>query len=447
MRKTRRGRRSIGLMAARGFFVAFVITLIGLIVLAWNLPKPGDQTEIREIQEGLVRDRAARAAAVAQARASMPPDAPILADWEYRQVIAAAGRGIGEPLLFLVTSFIDDPNGIPESQMARIREARGHHGRASPGSLFYCEIDFEHASEAELLAELKNFLVQSVALRQFEAALTLGLLGDIADTYRNPLDAKLVDICILLAARAACEAQDGELSRALDTLLNGYKLAALHADWQHYYGFQLRYYANRQLDRVLWRIADVALLSPADTERVLRALDARKPAEALATSLRNHAVRIELGEEGDHLGLGQTANAGFAFLGRGTLERTNQLIGLFGKPPYQVRAELERIGEHKLAGYWLNRFVDNAIQAYKLYARDAFAGDMTRLAFALMAWRREHGNYPASLGEMQPFPFPEVPKDPLTGTPVEYTPSSPGFVLSVPSDGAIWGETYWVARQ
>lgn len=447
MRRTRRGRRPIGLRIARAFLVVFVFTIVVLIVVAWNLPKPGDEPEIREIQEALARDRAARAAAVAQARASMPPDAPIPLNWDYRQAIAAAGRGIGEPLMLLVTSFIDDPNRIPESQMARIREARGHHWRASPGSLFYCEIDFEHASEAELLAGLKNFLAQSVALRQFEAALTLGLLGDIADTYQNPLDAKLVDVCLLLAARAVCEVQEGEPSRALETLLNGCKLAALHADWQHYYGFQHRYYANRQLDRVLWRIADAAPLSPVDTERVLQVLDARKPAESLATSLRNHAMRIELGEEGDHLGLPETANAGFAFLGRGTLERTNQLTALFGKPPYQVRQELERIGEHKLTGYWLNRFVDNAIQAYKLYARDAFAGDMARLAFALMAWRREHGNYPVSLEDMQPFPFPEIPKDPVTGEPVRYEPNSAGFVLSVPSEGSVWGDDYWVARK
>lgn len=301
--------------------------------------------------------------------------------------------------------------------------------------------------QPELLGRLREFLKQSPALREVESALTLGLYQDVADAYRNPLEAKLTEIDILLAGRAVCEVEAGEPARALETLFNGYQLAALLADWQHYYGYQHRYYANRLLDKVLWRVVDAAPLSPADEERVLQVLDARKPTEGLAATLRIHAVRIELGEEGDHLGLPEAANAGFALAGRGALDRANQIIALFGTPPYQVHDQLVRIGEHKLTGYWMNRFVDNAIRAYKLHARDAATGDMTRLAFALMTWRREHGDYPATLEEIQTFPSTDIPKDPLTGAPVQYARGSPGFTLSVPSEESVWGENYWIARQ
>lgn len=54
---------------------------------------------------------------------------------------------------------------------------------------------------------------------------------------------------------------------------------------------------------------------------------------------------------------------------------------------------------------------------------------VTRLGFALAAYEREHGTYPATLDELAPGIIAEIPVDPCCGTAFVYRPTEGGFVL------------------
>jgi hypothetical protein len=427
--------------------VLFVLALVVLIVVARSLPKSGDDDEIQAILQGAQQDRARRAAAVEQARRDLPANATIGTDWDYRPILKAFEGDQLDPLMFLVSSYVNDADGISESNAETIREALTHSHTVSAGNPFYFPFTLERTPGEELLARLCEFVRQSKPLQEIEAAQALGVLQGVVDTYRSPLESHLVNIAVLLASRAACELADGDAPRALETLLAGYAIAALLADWPHYYGPSCRYYADRVLDRVLWRFVDNGPVSAADQQRILQTLDARKPVDCLAKNLLIHAAKLEIGEESDYRGYPKPMAVAFAFTGRGALASARQLAPLLTTPPYQVRGELTTLGEHRVAGYWMNRFVDNAIRGYRMHTREAMMSDMARLAFALKEWRRQHGAYPTSLDALRPFPLADLPREPLTGDPIKYESGGDSFQLAGSSDATFWVEQYWVARR
>jgi hypothetical protein len=67
---------------------------------------------------------------------------------------------------------------------------------------------------------------------------------------------------------------------------------------------------------------------------------------------------------------------------------------------------------------WLN---------YEARARAQF--DITRLSFALAAFRADHGHYPASLAELVPHDIEALPNDPFTGRPLVYRLMPNGYAL------------------
>jgi hypothetical protein len=347
----------------------------------------------------------------------------------------------------LASSCVNEPEGVSADSAERIRDALERKRHARPDNAFYFSFSWEPAPCHNLRDLLCEFLRNSRPLQEIEAAQKLGLLQDIADAYRNPLESNLVNIAVLFAARASCELAGGDAPRALETLLAGYAIAERLADWPHAYGPSNRYYADRMLDRVLWLVCDAGPITVADQQRVLNALDGRTPVNRLTKTLLVHAANLEIGEESDHRGYPKPVDVAFAFTGRGALSSARQLVPLLTTPPWQARELMEDIGKHRAAGYWVNRFVDNAIQDYKMHAREAMMGDMARLAFALKQWRQEHDTYPASLQELQPFPLPEPPREPLTGDPIQYESGGASFRLTGPSDDTLWVEQYWIATR
>ena len=232
----------------------------------------------------------------------------------------------------------------------------------------------------------------------------------------------------------------------MKTCLAGYRLALLLGEWPHFHSYMDRYYANRQIDFALCRLTDAGPMNEQDQARLLEMLDGRKPTEGLARALRLNAAHLEVGLECGDRGYPKSFEYGFAFTGRGSMERAKRLGTLLNRQPYTVTQELAQIGSHAAVGVWVNRLCDNGILSYKMHAREALMGDIARIVFALKTHAQQRGAYPASPQELSPFPLTEIPIDPLTGSPVVYQPGGSGFSISAPPAQGIWGEMYWIAR-
>jgi hypothetical protein len=61
--------------------------------------------------------------------------------------------------------------------------------------------------------------------------------------------------------------------------------------------------------------------------------------------------------------------------------------------------------------------------------RAATQFELTKLGFALAAYRAEQGSYPAKLAELSPKYVPEVPQDPFNEQPLHYTRQGDGYLL------------------
>lgn len=428
----------------------FVLALAALILAARIAPKSGvflPREATREILRDAEQLRAVRMASAEQARKELPPNGAVKPGWDYRPLLKALQGGGPDPLISLVNSVVQDAGVLSEASRAAVRKTLEDSDGVPADNPFRFPFTPEDLSGAELVPRLSRFLRQSKPLHEMEAALKSGLLEDISTAYRNPLESCLVKVAVLFAGRSACELAGGDAPRALETLLAGYDMADLLADWVHIYGPGNRYNADRVLDKVLWRLVDAGPVSPGDQERILASPDARKATDRLAKTLRTHAANLEIGEESDHRGYPDSVDLAFAFTGRGALEAADRLIALLDMPPYRARGHLASIGEHKIAGYWVNRFLDSAVQAYKMHARESLTGDMTHLAFALKDWQRDHGAYPASLEELQPFPLAAMPVEPLTGDPIRYQTDGGSFQLTGANDGTLWEEPYWISAR
>ena len=59
-----------------------------------------------------------------------------------------------------------------------------------------------------------------------------------------------------------------------------------------------------------------------------------------------------------------------------------------------------------------------------------------QVAFALAAYHRDHGDYPAKLGDLAPKYLPSVPDDVFSGKPLIYRPAEKGYLFySVGTNG------------
>ncbi len=404
-----RGRRTPrNLILARTLLGAMLLVSVVLIFLANFVPRPADAADVREALEEAARNRVTRANAVKEARAALPATAPIPRDWKFSTVLdALESKGL-RGLLFLVSSYVDSPEDISDATLSRLRGLLADGDREAPGNPFSFSFDVDRQSKQEVLARLRSYLAGLKALRDVEAGMDFGLCQDVVDGYASPRYSNIVNLCVLFAGRAVCEAQQGEQGRALDTCLTGFRVARLLGEWPHFYSYMERYFADHMMDRALFSVMDAGMLSEQDQTRLLEAFDGRKSSEGLAKALRLCAAYLEAGLEGEARGYPGFSDYGFAFTGRGSMERAKRIGVLLDRPPYSAAQELAQIGDHTMAGYWVNLLCDNGIQSYKMHAREALMGDIVRVVFALKAHARKTGAYPASLGELNPPPVPEV---------------------------------------
>ncbi len=441
-----RKRTARSLVLARILPAGMALVFAALICVASFLPKPAENAEIKAALAEAARDHAARETAVKEARRAVPQDAAIPPEWRFAKVLDALGGKAESVTAQLAGNYVANSDDIPDKTMDGLRDLLEDDAR-KPGSPFYFPIDPARQSKTEILTNLHTFLTGSKALREVESGLELGLCQGVANAYADPDLSNIVNLCILFAGRAVCEAQAGDQVQAVKTCLTGYRLARLLGEWPHFHSYMNRYYADRQIDFALCRVADAGPVNEQDQARPLETLDGRKPTEGLARALRLYAAHLEVGLECGERGYPNSFEYGFAFTGRGSMERARRLGGLLDRPPYTVTQEIAQIGDHALVGVWVNRLSDNGILSYKMHAREALMGDIARIVFALKAHAQKQGAYPASLHELSPLPVTEIPIDPLTGSPVLYQGGGNSFTISAPPAQGIWGEMYWTARK
>jgi len=88
------------------------------------------------------------------------------------------------------------------------------------------------------------------------------------------------------------------------------------------------------------------------------------------------------------------------------------------------RAFSERVGQIILI-----MFLPLTEVEYNLDARPTMNRDLTKLAFALAAYRADHGSYPAKLADLSPKYVREVPKDIFNGQELHYRREGKGYCL------------------
>ncbi len=434
------------MVLARILVGGIALVFAALICVASFLPKPADSAEIKAALEEAANDQAARDTALKEARKAVSKDAAIPPEWDFTKVLEALDGKSGNVPAQLASNYIANCDDIPDTAMDCLRGLLEDDTR-KPSNPFYFPLDPAKQSKTEILTNLRTFLTGLKPLRDVEVGLELGLCQGAVDAYADPDYSNIVNLCILFAGRAACEAQAGDHIQAMKTCLAGYRLALLLGEWPHFHGYMNLYYADRQIDFALCRAIDAGPLNEQDQARLLETLDGRKSTKGLAKALRLHAAHLEVGLECTERGYPKTFEYGFAFTGRGSMERAKRLCALFNRPPYAVTQEIGQIGDHRAVGVWANRLCDNGILSYKMHGREALMGDIARIVFALKAHAHKQGAYPASLQELSPLPLTEIPIDPLTGSPIVYQGGGNGFSISAPPAQGIWAEMYWVARK
>lgn len=445
MARTKRRSRRLKLFYA--LFILFVVGLIALIMTAHMLPKTDNSAEIQTILREAKEDQAKRAEAAAVARRAMPKDAVIPTDWDFRALASVIEGKKIDPLVNLVTCCILNADNVSKEEVERIRQVMAKSGSLPAGNPFNFAFTPESIGRPELRARLSAFLRECKPLQEFETAHKLGILQDFADAYRSPSDSNLLSLCHLIAGRGLFELEAGETARALDTILTCYEIAGIFEDWPHFYGARGRFFADSMTHNVLWNFVDSTPVGSVDQQRIINALNALKPVDRMAKALLVQGVNIETGEEAEYWGHSPLMVYTFSIAGRESLDKAKRLVSILDMPPYQARQQLAELDKPIVGGIKVKEFTENAIISYRLHARDAIVSDIARLSFLLKDWRREHGTYPTSLQELQPFPLVEIPREPMTGEPIKYETTGNSFTLQSYPSGTFDGVFYWIARK
>ncbi len=104
-----------------------------------------------------------------------------------------------------------------------------------------------------------------------------------------------------------------------------------------------------------------------------------------------------------------------------------QAAGNFAKVLLAARSPAER-GE-LIADSLLSLLVPGTRKVCQAVDRTEQIGHNLRVAFALAAYQREHGRYPASLDALAPRYLPRVPQDVFSGKALIYRPRTDGYLL------------------
>jgi hypothetical protein len=131
--------------------------------------------------------------------------------------------------------------------------------------------------------------------------------------------------------------------------------------------------------------------------------------------------------------------------------KREQELKRFAKEMSNLRTETVRTGGldksrlRKDAGKALGQAVGNILvllvfpaplKATAAADRNAQVRQNLQVAFALAAYHRDHGRYPASLGDLTPAYLAKVPPDTFSGKPLVYRPGAKGYLLySVGANG------------
>jgi len=101
---------------------------------------------------------------------------------------------------------------------------------------------------------------------------------------------------------------------------------------------------------------------------------------------------------------------------------TDEAIGLCSKSPAPNRSALIALGRR----YWRSLFDEGLDESYfKRWDQRQSWFNLTRIAIRTKSFKREHGTYPASLSQLGP----SIPTDPVSGKPYSYLRIGKGFAV------------------
>jgi hypothetical protein len=94
-----------------------------------------------------------------------------------------------------------------------------------------------------------------------------------------------------------------------------------------------------------------------------------------------------------------------------------------------MRVDPRKAFSERVSQIILIMFLPSTALEYNLDAGPATTRDLTKLAFALAAYRADHGSYPARLAELAPKYVREVPKDIFNDAELHYRREDKGYCL------------------
>jgi hypothetical protein len=96
---------------------------------------------------------------------------------------------------------------------------------------------------------------------------------------------------------------------------------------------------------------------------------------------------------------------------------------------WSTLADPRRTASKRLGQILLHQIVPSISAAADAEDRAAMRFDLTKLAFALAAFRADHGAYPAKLADLVPKYVAQLPKDIVTAADLHYRKTADGYVL------------------
>ncbi|MBI4559171.1 MAG: hypothetical protein HY706_16420 [Candidatus Hydrogenedentes bacterium] len=433
--------------------VVFVLILVSFMLVgaAWLvasvLPSKTDSSEA-EVRERLRQAKTKEAdhnRAVQQGREAAKSAGVVSKDWDPEKALALWKERYPAAVILAEGVTVDDDK--PYLEPDALLKLKHFLRQRKQLTDFEKAVDPDAQTPEECLERLRQFLDESLEMAELERAIEADLfrrgykLRDLGETYYTDEFAVFSgspysNTVELLRAKALLTAGRGETAAAVRLWRIVLSLTSQTTDTpamiSEPFSCDYLYAAPEALLAAIDRISPLA---EPQREKVLQALQTiwevnsfRERVEIVALAKRLASTRMNPIER--------------IFIGGGTVELydvTKQLGPLLDKQPYEVRGELQAI-QKQFGGtlnYWAEWHIKRVIEAFEGLSRRAFLADVAQVAFALRDYKRDHGEYPATLEALVPDRLSALPVEPVGGKPLVYLRAGAGFVLGVPRSASI----------
>ncbi|HPC14876.1 MAG TPA: hypothetical protein P5318_01320 [Candidatus Hydrogenedentes bacterium] len=432
MDRRRRPRATRGVRLAVTVLLAAIAGIIGLIVYARRNQAP-ERAKVAAVLAEAGQRAAAIRAALEEKRKNFPPESA-------RPPALMGKRGVESQILLRTARGMIDNDGVMSQivldELRMQLEPFRIGNRLTP---LLASLDPAANTPEQVAERFTDYLRTNKELKEIEQGIENGLYDEL--TIPDPhifLSLETSSTVAFFAARALADANSGALENAVNTCVCLYRLGELVGSSRLCQGIAKKAQINADTDKVVWRIADRAPLSPDDENRLTAEIGKRLSWTPLIESLRYTAAFMESGQL-----WGRPRQDPFdAFFrgryGRGSMQLAEAMIRLLENPSADTPRLLAELPNQAGRNGHGHPFIRLAYEtAYKLHAKDIARAKAMYLGFILKAWKRGHGAYPTSLDELDPKPAPETWHDVSTGVLLNYerTPEG-GFTIWIEGQAA-----------